>query len=510
MHFGVKTPRSARANSENQEWEFSHPKFLRGRADLIEEIKRRNVDPNDPSSSSLRPGTSGVSGRVDLPHELAATLQRVDSDHDQLVRAFWSERLRVEKLTAIVKDMHALLARLCPPTENGPSLPPFPEALLDHTLDGTDSIAAPGILVTSPTEPSPPANMHFHSLNAATSQTPSQWGDISLSHQLSTISPSSSPTSGEFPQKSRLSGQAVPHSARHTPPSRMNIPALPRFEPGPASTGGPRGSLASRPQRKLSLPSQGGVLLEDSEADVVSDENGRVGEPRIEGRSLSAKRQRMNPGFGVNVIRANTAILSPDTHSSPSPGAGTFSGPPSSASSTTPSGTSFASADVGIGSFNPKHVGMSITIPPAPFQSPRSTSRLITSALAGTTGHVRTLARARSDSAPHGVGLGNLWRVNGSDALGYSYAQSQLPSAGGGRPRSGTHHPYAPSQSLHHSRASISGVGGVSRSPSLASIRASGESSISQSDQQLGQPQTIQTIPATSSLQHQDIGPSVQ
>jgi len=188
----------------------------------------------------------------------------------------------------------------------------------------------------------------------------------------------------------------------------------------------------------------------------------------------------MNPSFGVNVTRANTAILSPDTHSSPSPGAGTFSGPPSSTSSTTPSGTSFTGAD----SFNPKHIGMSITIPPAPFQSPRSTSRLITSAFPGATGHVRTLARARSDSAPHGVGLGNLWRVNGSDALGYGYAQS--PSVGG-RPRSGTHHPYATSQTFHHSRTSISSAGGVARSPSLASIGASGESSTGQANQQPGQ-----------------------
>ena len=492
----MKTPRSARANSENQEWEFSHPKFLRGRADLIEEIKRRNVDPNDPASSSLRPGTSGASGRVDLPHELAATLQRVDSNHDQLVRAFWTERLRVEKLSGVVKDMHALLAKLCPSTENGPSLPPFPEGLLNHTSDGADTATAPGILVTSPTEPSPPANMHFQGLNMINSQTQSQWGDIPLSQSLSTISPSSSPTSAEFPQKSRLSGQTIPPSMRRTPPSRMNIPALPRFESGSTSAVGPRGGFASRPQRKLSLPSQGGILMEDGETDIASDENGRIDEPRIEGRSVSAKRQRMNPGFGVNVTRANTAILSPDTHSSPSPGAGTFSGPPSSASSTTPSGTSFASTDGGINNFNPKQFGVSITIPPAPLQSPRSTSRLVSSAFAGTTGHVRTLARARSDSAPHGVGLGNLWRVNGSDALGYGYAH-----VGGGRPRSGTHHPYAASQSFHHSRASISGAGGVARSPSLASIGASGESSTNQSKPPPGQ---TQTIPATSSLQHHD------
>ncbi|KAF8315338.1 winged helix DNA-binding domain-containing protein, partial [Clavulina sp. PMI_390] len=46
FHKTNRTPRSTRANAENQEWEFSHPKFIQGRMDLIEEIKRRNVEPN--------------------------------------------------------------------------------------------------------------------------------------------------------------------------------------------------------------------------------------------------------------------------------------------------------------------------------------------------------------------------------------------------------------------------------------------------------------------------------
>ncbi|KAJ1982577.1 hypothetical protein H4R34_001660 [Dimargaris verticillata] len=39
-----KSPRGQRTAAENQIWEFSHPKFLRGRPDLLEEIKRKAMD----------------------------------------------------------------------------------------------------------------------------------------------------------------------------------------------------------------------------------------------------------------------------------------------------------------------------------------------------------------------------------------------------------------------------------------------------------------------------------
>ncbi|KAI8978513.1 HSF-type DNA-binding-domain-containing protein [Pilobolus umbonatus] len=39
-----KSPRGQRGNNENEIWEFSHPKFQRGRPDLLEEIKRKAMD----------------------------------------------------------------------------------------------------------------------------------------------------------------------------------------------------------------------------------------------------------------------------------------------------------------------------------------------------------------------------------------------------------------------------------------------------------------------------------
>ncbi|PCH36448.1 winged helix DNA-binding domain-containing protein, partial [Wolfiporia cocos MD-104 SS10] len=41
-----RTPRAQRTSADVQTWEFSHHKFLRGRPDLLEEIKRKALEPD--------------------------------------------------------------------------------------------------------------------------------------------------------------------------------------------------------------------------------------------------------------------------------------------------------------------------------------------------------------------------------------------------------------------------------------------------------------------------------
>jgi len=43
FHKVNETPRSARGSSENQYWEFSHAKFVRGHPELLVDIKRKVV-----------------------------------------------------------------------------------------------------------------------------------------------------------------------------------------------------------------------------------------------------------------------------------------------------------------------------------------------------------------------------------------------------------------------------------------------------------------------------------
>jgi len=55
-----QTPRAQRTSTDAQIWEFSHHKFLRGRPDLLDEIKRKALEP-DPT----------LKHRVELPGEVS-------------------------------------------------------------------------------------------------------------------------------------------------------------------------------------------------------------------------------------------------------------------------------------------------------------------------------------------------------------------------------------------------------------------------------------------------------
>lgn len=86
-----------------QTWEFSHHKFLRGRPDLLEEIKRKALEP-DPS----------LKHRVELPGEVAAQLSQMREDNRRLVLAFHAEKNKVDRLTHVTKVMYDVLSKAFP------------------------------------------------------------------------------------------------------------------------------------------------------------------------------------------------------------------------------------------------------------------------------------------------------------------------------------------------------------------------------------------------------------
>ncbi|ORX52370.1 hypothetical protein DM01DRAFT_1268662, partial [Hesseltinella vesiculosa] len=47
FHKVNKSPRGHRTSAENQIWEFSHPKFIRGRAEFLDDIKRKAMETSD-------------------------------------------------------------------------------------------------------------------------------------------------------------------------------------------------------------------------------------------------------------------------------------------------------------------------------------------------------------------------------------------------------------------------------------------------------------------------------
>ena len=99
----LQTPRAQRSSSDVQTWEFSHPRFLRGRPDLLEEIKRKALEP-DPS----------IKNRVELPGEVAAQLGQIRDYTRRLARAFETERAKNERLRGAFKSMHDFISRSFP------------------------------------------------------------------------------------------------------------------------------------------------------------------------------------------------------------------------------------------------------------------------------------------------------------------------------------------------------------------------------------------------------------
>lgn len=85
-----RTPRSQRTSTDAQTWEFSHHKFLRGRPDLLDEIKRKALEP-DPT----------IKHRVELPGEMMLMRE----ENRRVWDALMVERRKVEKLAGVVKTL---------------------------------------------------------------------------------------------------------------------------------------------------------------------------------------------------------------------------------------------------------------------------------------------------------------------------------------------------------------------------------------------------------------------
>ncbi|KAF7309559.1 HSF-DOMAIN domain-containing protein [Mycena indigotica] len=146
-----RTPRAQRTTSDAQTWEFSHHKFLRGRPDLLDEIKRKALEP-DP----------GLKHRVELPGEVAAQLAAMREENQRMWDQLSAERRRADKLVSVVSRLWDVVGK----GFGAGSVPAFPMELLE-----------PNIFVTSPrgyesnspageySHPPPPHHAPSHSLS---------------------------------------------------------------------------------------------------------------------------------------------------------------------------------------------------------------------------------------------------------------------------------------------------------------------------------------------------------
>ena len=99
----MQTPRAQRTSTDAQTWEFSHHKFLRGRPDLLEEIKRKALEP-DPS----------IKHRVELPGEVAAQLSQMREENRRVVNTLTAEKAKFERLALLTKTLYDVVQKSVP------------------------------------------------------------------------------------------------------------------------------------------------------------------------------------------------------------------------------------------------------------------------------------------------------------------------------------------------------------------------------------------------------------
>ncbi|OLL25582.1 Heat shock factor protein [Neolecta irregularis DAH-3] len=163
-----KSPRGHKTSPESQIWEFSHPRFQRGRSDLLDDIKRKQGDNLDMNRTPVGDVPAGVAmlqiSQTDL-------MQRVNSLQDTLsdvLRDLHETKQRQAAQQDLIKKMKEfmeqqgfqfqsqLLDRFDASTQNlgYQTVPPAPPSILLSPQNGFSSSMLP---------PEPPMNRHRQS-----------------------------------------------------------------------------------------------------------------------------------------------------------------------------------------------------------------------------------------------------------------------------------------------------------------------------------------------------------
>ncbi|KAK2467369.1 hypothetical protein APHAL10511_000604 [Amanita phalloides] len=154
-----RTPRAQRTSTDAQTWEFSHHKFLRGRPDLLDEIKRKALEP-DP----------GMKHRIELPGEVAAQLNSLRDENRRMWEQLAAERRRAEKLVSLLGRLWDVVGKSLG------GLPPFPSDILEND--------SPNIYVTTPSSTRFPPPLSI--------------SDLTSGGPMRLHTPNSSPTATDF------------------------------------------------------------------------------------------------------------------------------------------------------------------------------------------------------------------------------------------------------------------------------------------------------------------------
>ncbi|KAI8328238.1 HSF-type DNA-binding-domain-containing protein [Chlamydoabsidia padenii] len=142
FHKVNKSPRGHRTLAENQIWEFSHPKFMRDRHDLLDEIKRKALE-----TDTIRRDSSDVGSHLSMMQmtqsDIMQKLGRLQENFNQVVQELEETKQRQAQQQEMMKTMMQVLSQRQGAQFHIPSD-------FDMTKSTTTTDQTPSILITSP------------------------------------------------------------------------------------------------------------------------------------------------------------------------------------------------------------------------------------------------------------------------------------------------------------------------------------------------------------------------
>ncbi|KAI7883413.1 hypothetical protein K492DRAFT_229584 [Lichtheimia hyalospora FSU 10163] len=207
FHKVNKSPRGHRTLAENQIWEFSHPRFLRDRPDLLDEIKRKTIDNDTTKNRDNRDLHSHMTVMQVNHSEMMQRINHLSENFNQLVKELEETRKKQESQEEVLRNMLDVITQ-----QHGGTLPH--ELKVDQQYEDRGGSTTPSILITSP-DMFPPTTTHYArgagGLTVQTHDLPAQ--------QLSSLSPFGMVSDDDS------SSLYSPHSP-HTPTSQQQQHSL--------------------------------------------------------------------------------------------------------------------------------------------------------------------------------------------------------------------------------------------------------------------------------------------
>ncbi|RUP51197.1 hypothetical protein BC936DRAFT_149435 [Jimgerdemannia flammicorona] len=167
FHKVNKSPRGHRTLAENQIWEFSHPKFLRGRPDLLDDIKRKAME-----SETLRRETGDLHAHLAMMQvaqsDMMQQIAHLQENFSEVVRELAETKRKQGVQQQMMKNMMDFMS-----SQQGAQLTIPPELNFDN-YDIKPEPDRPPIYITSPdsTTTNMLSSLYFNGGNSSSHQLP--------------------------------------------------------------------------------------------------------------------------------------------------------------------------------------------------------------------------------------------------------------------------------------------------------------------------------------------------